>query len=301
MTTTMLRSFILILCLTCTALAQKADPKAEGRSRTYPPKIDGAKVETYKKVGDTELKVWIFSPKEPAKSKPAIVFFFGGGWKSGTPTQFERHCRHFAERGIVAIAADYRVASRHDVKPAECVADAKSCVRWIRTNAERLGIDPERIVAAGGSAGGHLAAATATLPTLDEPGEDAKFSSQPNALVLFNPCLITAPIEGVQWDGFGRITADKAGCEPTALSPMHHLREKLPPTLILHGKADTTVPYKTVEAYANAAKKLGNRCELIGYDDQPHGFFNGAKYTETLQAADDFLVSLKYLEESKAK
>ncbi len=297
----MLRPLALLLCLATVACAQKAEPQPEGRNRSYPPKLDGAKVETYKKVGDTELKVWIFSPKEPAKKQPAIVFFFGGGWKSGTPAQFERHCRHFAERGIVAIAADYRVASRHDVKPAQCVADAKSCIRWVRTNAERLGIDPERIVAAGGSAGGHLAGSTATLPTLDEPGEDSKISSVPNALVLFNPCLITAPIEGVQWDGFGRITADKAGCEPTALSPMHHLRKDLPPTLIVHGKADTTVPYNTVEAYTAAAKKLGNRCELIGYADQPHGFFNGAKYAETLQAADEFLVSLKYLEPAKTK
>lgn len=298
----MLRLFILLLCLTSTATAfaqKKSEAKAEGRQRTYPPQMDGAKVETYKKVGDTELKVWIFSPKEPAKNQPAIVFFFGGGWTSGTPTQFERHCRHFAERGIVAIAADYRVASRHQVKPAQCVADAKSCVRWIRANAERLGIDPERIVAAGGSAGGHLAAATATLPTLDEPGEDQKISSQPNALVLFNPGMITAPVKDLDWDGFGRITAEKAGCEPEALSPIHHVRAKLPPTLIMHGKADTTVQYKTVEAYTNAAQKLGNRCDLIGYDGQPHGFFNAAKYAETLQAADDFLVSLKYLEPAK--
>jgi acetyl esterase len=301
----MFRPIALLLCLTCPALAQKADTKAEGRQRTYPPQMAGAQVETYKKVGDTELKVWIFNPKDEAKNKqalnrPAIVFFFGGGWTSGTPTQFERHCRHFAERGIVAIAADYRVASRHQVKPAQCVADAKSCVRWIRANAERLGIDPQRIVAAGGSAGGHLAAATATLPKLDEPGEDQKISSAPNALVLFNPCMITAPIDGVIWEGFGRITAEKAGCEPTMLSPMHHLREKLPPTLIMHGKADTTVPYNTVEAYTNAAKKLDNRCDLIGYDGQPHGFFNAAKYAETLQAADDFLVSLKFLEAKKS-
>ena len=295
----MLRTLALLLCLATPALAQKEEPKPEGRNRTYPPQMEGAKVETYKKIGDTEMKVWIFSPKEPAKKQPAIVFFFGGGWKSGSPAQFERHCRHFAERGIVAIAADYRVASRHDVKPAQCVADAKSCIRWVRTNAERLGIDPERIVASGGSAGGHLAAATATLPTLDEPGEDSKISSVPNATILFNPALITAPIEGIELKFPERFTAESAGTEPKAISPIHHVREKLPPTLILHGKADTTVPYKTVEAYTDAAKKLGNRCELIGYEGQPHGFFNREKYADTLQAADDFLVSLKYLEPAK--
>jgi len=79
----------------------------------------------------------------------------------------------------------------------------------------------------------------------------------------------------------------------------HVSAEKLPPTLIIHGQKDTTVPYHTVEAYTKAAKKLGNIRELIGYEGQSHGFFNQAKFAETLQAADDFLVSLKYLEAAK--
>ena len=85
------------------------------------------------------------------------------------------------------MTADYRVASRHAAKVVDCIKDAKSAVRWIRTNAARLGIDPNRIVAGGGSAGAHIAAAAANIRDFDEPGEDRSTSSVPNALVLFNP------------------------------------------------------------------------------------------------------------------
>lgn len=275
----------------------------------YPPVIDGAKVETYKRVDGADLKVWLFYPEttnaaagvEGARApKPAIVFFFGGGWRSGSPEQFVPQCRHLAARGMIAIVADYRVASRQNAKPSQCVADAKSCVRWLRRNAERLGIDPHRLAAGGGSAGGHLAAAVATLPGLDEPGEDTSVSCVPDALVLFNPGLMMAPWDGVELKGFGaNLGADRFGCEPQAISPVHHVRKGLPPTLILHGRADTTVPYVTAEAFRDAMVKAGNRCELVGYDGMPHGFFNKAKYDETLREADRFLVSLGYLGERK--
>ena len=121
--------------------------------------------------------------------RPAIVFFFGGGWTSGKLEQFEPQASHLARRGMVAARADYRVKSRHGVTPKECVEDAKSAVRWMRANAAKLGVDPDRIVAAGGSAGGHIAACTAFSPGLDAEGEDANVSSKPNALVLFNPVL----------------------------------------------------------------------------------------------------------------
>lgn len=269
---------------------------------SYPPAMEGARVETYKSVGGADLKVWIFEPTNAPAPRAAIVFFFGGGWRSGSPSQFEPQCRHFAARGMVAVAADYRVATRQQVKPAECVADAKSCVRWLRRNAERLGIDPHRLVAAGGSAGGHLAAAVATLPGLDEKGEDAAVSCVPDALVLFNPALMTAPFGGLDMKGFGaNLTAERFGCAPQEISPIHHVRPGLPPTLIQHGRADTAVPYATVEAFRDAMAKAGNRCELIGYDGMPHGFFNETRYGETLAAADRFLVSLGYLPPAAGK
>ena len=270
-------------------------------AQPYPPKLEGARVETYKRVGDITLSLHFFEPAGPATTnRPAIVFFFGGGWNGGSPTQFEPQCRHLASRGMVAIAADYRVASRHQVKPTACTADAKSAIRWVRQNAKRLGIDPQRIAAGGGSAGGHLAAATATVPGFDEPGEDPKISAVPNALALFNPALVLAPLEGLDMQGFeSRVSADRMGTDPKNLSPAHHVKRGAPPTIIFHGRADTTVPFITAEAFANRMKQAGNRCELVSYEGQPHGFFNhgraNGRYAETLAAMDQFFVSLGWL------
>ena len=283
------------------ALAVPAVSAAEKGGFKYPPSFSGARTEVYKTVGDVKLTLSIFEPASgPKTGRPAIVFFFGGGWTSGSPAQFEQQCRHLAARGMVAITADYRVASRHQVKPVACVADAKSALRWVRANAARLGIDPRRIAAGGGSAGGHLAAATATLPGLDEPGEDTRVSAVPDAAVLFNPALVLAPMEGLALEGFGtRVPEERLGAKPENLSPAHHVKRGAPPMIIFHGTADTTVPYATAEAFARVMKTAGNRCELVGYDGQPHGFFNfgrqGGKYAETLAAADAFLVSLGWL------
>ena len=287
----------LFVALTAGAQEKVAKKKTGG----YPPVIEDTKSETYRKVGETELKVWIFEPaQKSAKPLPAIVFFFGGGWASGSPTQFEPQSRHLASRGMISIVADYRVKTRQDAKPADCVSDAKACVRWVRANAARLGIDPERIAIGGGSAGGHLAAAVATLPGLDTAKDDKSVACLPNALVLFNPGTVMAPFPGLDLKGFGAgLDKEKFGCEPTEISPLHHVKKGTPPTIIFHGKADTTVPYSTVEKFAEVMKAAGNRCELVGYEGQPHGFFNKSKYAETLAAADDFLVSLGYLPAKK--
>jgi acetyl esterase/lipase len=276
---------------------------AVGRAAdAYPPSFEGARAEVYKEVGDVKLSLYIFEPTSgPKTNRPAMVFFFGGGWTSGNPKQFEQHCRHLAERGMVAITADYRVASRHGVKPVTCVTDAKSAIRWVRQQAQRLGIDPNRVAAGGGSAGGHLAAATATLSGFDESGEDRSISAIPNALVLYNPALIMAPMAGVSLEGFeSRVSADRMGTDPVKLSPAHHVKKGAPPTIIFHGKADTTVPYATAEAFTREMQKAGSRCELVGFDGQPHGFFNYGRgdnrnYRATLAATDAFLVSLGYL------
>lgn len=274
-------------------------------AQPYPPKFEGARAETYKTVGDVTLSLYIFEPPAGAPggkaNRPAIVFFFGGGWTSGSPAQFEPHCRALAARGMVAITADYRVASRHQVKPIACVADAKSALRYVRTHAARLGIDPARIAAGGGSAGGHLAAAIATVPGFEEPKEDATISSVPNALVLFNPALVLAPLDGLDLKGFdAQVPESRMGTAPRNLSPAHHVKRGVPPTIIFHGQADTTVPYSTAAAFTRLMQAAGNRCELVGYEGQPHGFFNhgrgdGSNYRDTIARSDAFLVSLGWL------
>jgi len=281
--------------------AARVRPKGGGF--TYPPQLPGAKAEVYKTVGDVKLNLYIFTPPghKPDDKRPAIVFFFGGGWTSGSPVQFQHHCEYLASRGMVAMTADYRVASRHQVKAVECVKDAKSAIRWVRANAKRLGVDPARIAAGGGSAGGHLAACTGTVENLDEKGEDTAVSAVPNAMVLFNPALVLAPLGG-QSDERLRVLldSDRCGIEPVKISPCHHVRAAAPPAIVFHGKADTTVPYATAEAFEAAMKKAGNRCDLAGFEGQPHGFFNFGRsenrfFIETVRKTDQFLASLGWL------
>jgi acetyl esterase/lipase len=299
----LLGAALVLLSSAFSADAPRAKAKGKAGGFPYPPELPGARAEVYKTVGDVALKLFIYTPPghQATDRRPAIVFFFGGGWTSGSPTQFQHQCAYLASRGLVAITADYRVASRHQVKAVDCVRDAKSAIRWVRANAARLGVDPARIAAGGGSAGGHLAACTGTVRDLDEPAEDAKVSSVPNALVLFNPALVLAPLDGQTHERLrALLDSDRCGIEPVRISPVHHVRTGVPPTIVFHGQADTTVPYATAEAFEKAMKQAGNRCELAGYAGQAHGFFNygrggGQFFVETVERMDRFLASLGWL------
>jgi acetyl esterase/lipase len=188
---------------------------------------------------------------------------------------------------MVAARADYRVKSRHGVTPKECVEDAKSAVRWVRANAAKLGVDPNRIVAAGGSAGGHIAACTALAPGLDADGEDMKISSKPNAMVLFNPVL---RMDLPQLLGF--VGHDESLAK--AISPTLYLTKDAPPTLLLCGSADQLAAQG--DEFMKKSKELGHRAELFTAEGQGHGFFNRSPWLEkTTQRMDEFLVSIGYL------
>jgi acetyl esterase/lipase len=273
-------------------------------ARKGPRRRTAAQIEVYKTINDFELKMHIFNPDghTPKQKRPAIVFFFGGGWNGGSTSQFANHCRYLASRGMVAMAADYRVYSRQQATVVDCVADAKSAIRWVRHNAARLGVDPNRIAAGGGSAGGHLAAAVATLDGFDEKGEDLAISARPNAVVLFNPALDLTPnafSEAFRKKRYASF-AKRWGTKPENLSPTHHVSKGVPPTIIFHGKSDTTVPYAQAEAFTRAMKHLGNRCQLVGFEGAQHGFFNYGRnrnksFIATLRQADQFLASLGYL------
>lgn len=256
----------------------------------YPPTFKNARVETYRKIESTELKLWIFGESDPKALKPAIVFFFGGGWNSGSPGQFEKQARHFAKRGMITITADYRVKSRQGVPVVECVKDAKAAIAWVRENAGRLGIDPDRIAASGGSAGGHLAASTGTISGIGK-------EERPNAMILFNPACTLAPIASWQPPGArAGLSVEWLGVEAQVISPAHHIGPHTPPTLILHGKEDTTVPYASVVAFESVMKQAERPCQLVGYDGAGHGFFNrGRDYDRTLAEADRFLVELGWI------
>ena len=250
---------------------------------------------TYKTVGDVQLKLHVFDPANNEKNRPAIVFFFGGGWNGGSPSQFYPHCRHLAEQGMVAISAEYRVKSRNNTTPFQCVQDGKSALRWVRSHAEELGIDPNKIAAGGGSAGGHVAAAVATVPELNEPGESTDISCVPNALVLFNPVYDNGP------EGYGY---ERVKDRYQEISPIHNLREGVPPAIVFLGTEDKLIPVATGKSFQQKMQDVGSRSELILFDGEPHGFFNfgkgdGANYRKTVEAMDDFLASLGFLESTK--
>lgn len=272
---------------------------------TYPPHIEGAEMFTYKKIDDIQLNLWVFSPSEMKAEKkvPAVVFFFGGGWTKGSPAQFVEHCKYLKARGMVAIVADYRVKSRHGVAAYECVMDAKSAIRWVREHAAELGIDSQKIVAAGGSAGGHLAASTAILQNFDEATENVSLSSKPNALILFNPVLVLPPVDDSKKEIIlnNQQVEEKFGTSLSSISPYHHIRAQLPPTLIFHGTNDTTVSFASAEMFTRKMHEYGNDCTLYGYNGEPHGFFNYGKksnavFIDTVYKMDQFLVSIGYLQ-----
>ena len=275
---------------------------APNETKGYPPQLVEGKSYVYKSVGETNLRIWAFSPKDhkPSDRRPAVVFFFGGGWQNGSPKQFEQHCRYLASRGIVALTADYRVASRQSVKAVDCVRDAKTAIRWSRSNAEKLGIDPNRIAAGGGSAGGHLAACTAILGDFDESSEDLSISSKPNALVLYNPAVALDTFEGSPTLSDERVALlrDRMGVEPRALSPAHHVRAGTPPSIVFFGTDDDLL--LGAKFMEKQMQKVHCRFELVTYEGERHGFFNfgrgdNSKFRDTLTRTDQFLESLGWI------
>jgi acetyl esterase/lipase len=304
-------AFLSALLLVSAALHAAEDLPEPPVSWKYPPEMPGASVEVYREVNGNKLTAYVFTPPQHQASdrRPAVLFFFGGGWKGGTPGQLLPQSLYLAQRGMVAIPCDYRVLSRHGVIPQDCLRDAKAAIRWARANAARLGIDPARIVAAGESAGGHLAAATALVPGFEE-GAHPETSSMPNALVLFNPAVLLSPADGhpglLSDVSLTSISARTQG-RPQEISPYHFIRAGLPPSILFHGTKDEAVPFPTVELFAKAMTAAGNRCELKAYEGQPHGFFNPGRgqgepraeanrcFHRTIRELDAFFVSLGYL------
>lgn len=225
----------------------------------------------YKNTPQGDLELHIFYPDEEFEevNRPSILFFFGGGWTGGDPKQFYQQSRYMNSLGLVAISAQYRIRNTHKTTPIECVEDGKSALRWMRKNATKLGIDPNKIVASGGSAGGHVAACTGVIEGYDNLSEDLTVSSRPNAMILFNPVIDTTD------KGYG---SEKLKGKETIISPCHHVRPGIVSTLIFHGTKDTTVPYENVERFERLMEESGNECTLVPSYGSAHGFFNGSLF-----------------------
>jgi acetyl esterase/lipase len=248
----------------------------------------------YKKIDIAQLEMRVFLPpqRDSTHIYPAMVFFSGGGWYNCSLTQFEPQARYFAERGIVCFLVEYRVWSSHRASIFDCIADAKSSIRYIKGNANKFKIDENKLIVVGGSSGGHLAAATAMTEGYDDPNDDLSVSSKPNALILYNPVIDLGPSDAEVYGWIGEKYKD--------LSPLHNIKPETPPTILFYGTEDGGISMEASAYFCAAMKAVGNSCNLFLYEGQKHGFFNYDRskvyYKKTTFEADNFLFSLGYLE-----
>ena len=239
----------------------------------------------YKNTKEGELNLFVYKPSEfdIKKKYSCIVFFHGGGWNSGNPEQFQRQSRYFTSRGMVAVSVEYRIRNVHGTSPIQAMEDAKSAIRFIRSNAKLLSIDSNKIAAAGGSAGGHLAAVAGNIDLFDDSNEDLTISSKPNLLILYNPVLHN----GRKWPWIDN---------PSNASPYDNISKGAPPTIILTGTEDKIVPVELIKSYKKRMESIGSRCDLILYEGAEHAFFNrGDDFIDTVFQTDIFLKSNGYL------
>ena len=232
---------------------------------------------TYKKIDDKELKLSVFLPNnyENGEKFPTIVIFHGGSWSVGDPNMHYADCKYWASRGMIAVSVSYRLKKRDKVEvPFECMKDAKSAIRYLRTNAKKLKVDTHKIVVAGGSAGGQLAASTSMIPKVNDDVYDLAVSAEPQATILYNPWFKCRK----EW------------------SPTHNIVKNLPPMIIFSGGKDPGIPEQEMVDFYNAMKASSNKVELYIGKNGKHGFCNGRNpknsfFYWSLKHADDFLVS----------
>ena len=242
----------------------------------------------FKTIDTTQLYLTVYPSviKESTKKSPAMVFFFGGGWNNGTVKQFEQQALYFSQRGMVCVLVDYRVREKQKTTP---FLKQESVINFIREHANELHIDPSKIVASGGSAGGHLAAASATINDYNESTDNTAISCVPDALVLFNPVFDNGP------GGYGY---ERIGEAYKNFSPLHNIKSGVPPTIVFLGDKDHLIPVETAKYYKTIMEKVKSRCDLFVYEGQGHGFFNYKNfefYKKTVSETDIFLQSLGYL------
>lgn len=243
----------------------------------------------YKTVAGRDLSLYVLKPNDWKKSdsRPAMVFFHGGGWTRGGPATFTEQARYLTSRGMVTLRVEYRLLEQPSDSPEVCIQDARSAMRWVRGHAEDLGINPERIASAGESAGGHLAAFVGMMDGFDEPQDNTKISPKSNAMFLFNPVLDNGP------DGWAH---RRVGERYKVFSPFYNVTAKAPPAVVFLGTEDQLIPVKTIEEFRTRMEACGVRCDAHFYAGEKHSFFSKEPWrTTTLIEVDRFLIDLGWL------
>lgn len=244
-------------------------------------------IKIYKTIGNIELEAHIFYPEDfkEGDQRSAYLFFHGGGWAIGTPEWGYKDCKNYSSKGMVAISFEYRLIDIHKSNILDCIRDAKSAILWTRKQAKSLGIDPEKIVAAGFSAGGHLAASTAIMKEFEEI-DNSGLSSKPNAIVVHSASYNTTKNK---W--FARQSEQK----PKSISTFHQLDKGLVPSIFFHGTNDHLAPISEFTEFKDKMDALGNNYDYKIFENVGHFFNNSAAREEVRQLTETFLVNLGYI------
>jgi len=252
---------LLVLASSCPLLYGAAAGPAAG---SFEPPVQPSRAEphsfTYRQVGASALRAYVFLPQVPGRARPAVLLFHGGAWRLGEPARVFDRARELAAEGVAAIPIEYRL-SNDGLSPIDGVEDACAAFAWARGKAKELGIDPKRVAGYGVSAGGHLVAAAATLPSVR--GKKVSALERPDALLLVSPALDMARNQY-----FVELMAGHG--DPARYSPAEFVRRTLPPTLIIQGDEDTIVLARDARAFCAAARMAGARCELHVYPRLGH-------------------------------
>ncbi len=276
--------------LSAAAATRKAAAKTAADADPFGVAVAPGKEYVYKLSGGVPQKLEVYFPPNWSASGPTVpgvIFFHGGSWSGGDLTQFRYACRYLASRGLVAGTANYRLSTKaeRDKLPAGesnkrmCVTDAKSAIRWFKQHAADLGIDPQRIITGGGSAGGHVSVLATLNPGLNDPADPKDFDTRVAAYLLFNPAFRAAD------------SADPA------VDVLQHLGAGMAPAVFFFGTEDRTWKPGSDALLEKLQARGGSTAELWLGAGQAHGFFNRPPWQDvTLAEADRFLVRLGFLQ-----
>lgn len=257
---------------TATPTQSQAEPtRARPEKEAVPGTVD--RDVTYCTRGDTALKADIYHPETP--NGAAVMFVHGGGWTSGSKTSGtgSEAWPELLKRGYLVMSIDYRIAPE-DPFPAQ-MQDVTCAVLYLKREATRLGIDPERIGAYGGSAGGHLVALLGTTGGHGYEAGITTLNAEVAAVVdLFGPTNLTVESPGASGQILTTVfgTTDRTSKVLQQASPLHNVSSDDPPFLIIHGEEDTLVPIRQSELLHEALLAAGVESTLVRVQNAAHGF-----------------------------
>jgi acetyl esterase/lipase len=251
-------------------------------------KVPPGKEYVYKTTNGKQQKMEIYFPKDfdPTKEKvPGVLLFHGGGWSGGDLNQFRYACEYLAKRGLVAATANYYMHSEAEKKALSkdtsrkrvCVTDAASALRWFKQHAPDLGIDPNRIVIGGASAGGHIALLSTIQNDLDDPADPKGIDKSVKGYLFFCSAF----------------TADEKDNDKT-VDAFANLKPGIAPSLFLFGEKDPWL--SASQKLVPALKQTGASAKLLVADNVGHMFFEKKEwYDYAMNECDKFLVSIGIL------